>query len=927
MTRLPIPGKDDGIWGSLLNDFLSAEHHSDGTHDVATLLKTPAQSGKVLVTDTSRPEVLTWRNLTLADLGLNHVDDTSDLDKPVSTAQQIALDTKAQIAGDLAAYGSSAANPIATNVPKVFNVKDGVQINGVLVRAAGDGTTDDAPNLNAIMDYISSNGGGIMWFPKGTYLCQSSVWVRSYVTVDGLPGATVFKSTTDRLYGIFRSDQTHEVYDFAIRNVTFKGGVTSEPNEPRGDRTHTPGAFHAIKVNGSYAPAVPDDFGQITTGPVIQNLTIDNVTVQDMAGLPISIFGVTGRCLVTNCTFRNTKDPGWVYNEEVICIGNHSVNSADNGFSLSRGNRKIVCVGNTVENAAFFGIWLSGYNSNLGPTEFTCTGNTIINTGRSCINLDWAPSKGIVSDNYLYQGYHRGPADGPNDAGIDGITIGGASGNVHATSLLVTDNLIIAPARNGITLKECDNTLISNNLIINPGTRYKANGTTEILPGDLISNHGICTIALGSYSNVRICNNYLIENRSTPLGNWPVYKVNTSGTKAADNQVSGAWRNTINSLEVVDGAPSGSPVKINVDGGNGTNGGDVDVDLQVNMQGAGKMHIRNSSGSALNLENTSPSSAAKTTLLMSAGSSTGTIGAITSERLDATSSSIMSFRILRNALVSSSNTDAPFWIKGLPSNSRAVLGLKGGQVVQRTEVADTAYTATAIDYIIAFTTLTTGHTVSLKDATTLDAGQCYIIQDETGTAATNNITIAPLAGTINGASQIKISLNYGQAFVYSDGTNWHAGGMYDSTALSANATPTFANATLSGVSGDLLNLNGTGTNNSIIRFRDDGTERGAVYSLNGLTGLHVRSQDNLYLQVGGASGVEMALTPFMVYMGARPVNISQSDSPTVGSNACAIWTAATPGTKDGVAYEQGDVLVTSNVGGTSKTKLLFDWSA
>ncbi|HUC89994.1 MAG TPA: hypothetical protein VMR45_04285 [Patescibacteria group bacterium] len=31
MTRLPIQGSDDGLWGKILNDYLSVEHNSDGT--------------------------------------------------------------------------------------------------------------------------------------------------------------------------------------------------------------------------------------------------------------------------------------------------------------------------------------------------------------------------------------------------------------------------------------------------------------------------------------------------------------------------------------------------------------------------------------------------------------------------------------------------------------------------------------------------------------------------------------------------------------------------------------------------------------------------------------------------------------------------------------------------------------------------------
>ena len=31
MARLPVPGSDNGVWGTILNDFLSIEHNADGT--------------------------------------------------------------------------------------------------------------------------------------------------------------------------------------------------------------------------------------------------------------------------------------------------------------------------------------------------------------------------------------------------------------------------------------------------------------------------------------------------------------------------------------------------------------------------------------------------------------------------------------------------------------------------------------------------------------------------------------------------------------------------------------------------------------------------------------------------------------------------------------------------------------------------------
>ena len=39
MARLPNPGGDDGIWGDILNDFLSTEHNSDGTQKTLGVAK------------------------------------------------------------------------------------------------------------------------------------------------------------------------------------------------------------------------------------------------------------------------------------------------------------------------------------------------------------------------------------------------------------------------------------------------------------------------------------------------------------------------------------------------------------------------------------------------------------------------------------------------------------------------------------------------------------------------------------------------------------------------------------------------------------------------------------------------------------------------------------------------------------------------
>lgn len=48
MSRLPIPGSDNGTWGSILNNFLSVEHNSDGTLKASGSLSTKADNTAVV---------------------------------------------------------------------------------------------------------------------------------------------------------------------------------------------------------------------------------------------------------------------------------------------------------------------------------------------------------------------------------------------------------------------------------------------------------------------------------------------------------------------------------------------------------------------------------------------------------------------------------------------------------------------------------------------------------------------------------------------------------------------------------------------------------------------------------------------------------------------------------------------------------------
>lgn len=166
MSRLPEPGGDDGLWGEILNDYLSVSHMPDGTIKTSALPTAPVTSvaGKTGVV-----------TLDSIDVGLGNVDDTSDTDKPVSTAQQAALDTKTDIADTAALDG----RVTAIEDPGIIALLDGANIatdaaagKHFRVSIVGDRTLDPPTNasdgMQRIWEITASGAGRILTLTTGS---------------------------------------------------------------------------------------------------------------------------------------------------------------------------------------------------------------------------------------------------------------------------------------------------------------------------------------------------------------------------------------------------------------------------------------------------------------------------------------------------------------------------------------------------------------------------------------------------------------------------------------------------------------------------------------------------------------------------------------------------------------------------------------
>jgi hypothetical protein len=81
------------------------------------------------------------------------------------------------------------------------------------------------------------------------------------------------------------------------------------------------------------------------------------------------------------------------------------------------------------------------------------------------------------------------------------------------------------------------------------------------------------------------------------------------------------------------------------------------------------------------------------------------------------------------------------------------------------------------DYTVLKSDVFVGATTSAARAITLPSspqkGERHTIKDITGTAATNNITITPAAGNIDGAANFVININFGAVTLLYNGTQWN----------------------------------------------------------------------------------------------------------------------------------------------------------
>lgn len=132
-------------------------------------------------------------------IGLGNVNNTSDANKPISTAQQTALNTKINSSNLASSSGSSLVGFLQDGVGSSTRTLQDKNRDIISVKdfgAKGDGTTDDYASIQAALNYANSSGiFAAVLLPPGSYRVSTGLIIPAGVTLYSEAGGEGYDGT------------------------------------------------------------------------------------------------------------------------------------------------------------------------------------------------------------------------------------------------------------------------------------------------------------------------------------------------------------------------------------------------------------------------------------------------------------------------------------------------------------------------------------------------------------------------------------------------------------------------------------------------------------------------------------------------------------------------------------------------------------
>jgi len=223
------------------------------------------------------------------------------------------------------------------------------QINILNFGADPSGLTDNAKIINQLIDSLSTNGGGIIFVPKGTYLLHDAILLKSNIQFKGLniEESVFFRKANEghwkssKHQALITTDPSQTNTNISVENICIDGNFEKNSTGAKGGiclRNCSNSSVKNVSTKNTWHGIAFYDFKGENSNNTIERVFSENAhafTSKNNFGRPRGIFTTDNGSKIIDSKSIGAGTGFYANGKDIALTGNHAENwFEDNGFYL-----------------------------------------------------------------------------------------------------------------------------------------------------------------------------------------------------------------------------------------------------------------------------------------------------------------------------------------------------------------------------------------------------------------------------------------------------------------------------------------------------------------------------------------------------------------------------------------------------------------